>query len=851
MKRHSVACFRRALSVGVGLSVLSFAPLCANAQISDDSTAETRKLDTVVVSSTKREQTLQDTPIAVSVVSADTLQKAEVLDILDLQSLVPSLQVSPSVSQLGTSFSIRGFGSASNNAGIEPSVGVFIDGVYRSRTPAALSDFQNIERIEVLRGPQSTLFGKNASVGVISVVTRAPAFEPGGSVSATYDNNNTIRLTGDVTGPLSDTAAFRLTGNFSEGDGYADNLGTGSTVNDTNRWGLQGQLLFAPSDDLSVRVIADYDEINETCCIQTNIVAGASTTGLIDALGDIVIEDPFSYDYYANFDPENELTNFGLSVHVEKEFDFADLTSITAYRESESFAVFDIDQSTADLLNSFNEGTSETFTQEVRLTSNAQDAPVDWLLGAYFFEEQIDFPGGLIFGADTRTFFDVASGGGFGALEGLLGLTPGTFRQEGQGVFETRGQDNMSWSVFGTADWHLTDKLTATVGLGYIYDEKDAYVSQLNTDAFSQIDLVQVGVGLGLAGQGVNPADSAAVANFIANNGAIYSAIVAAAQNPATNPALALAPLQTLPQTLAIPNAVEDGHSEDDELTYSLRLAYTVNENVNVYASYATGFKATAWNLSRDSRPSPDDFIPGSAVTNPPSSPIRDAGLALPNLRTGSRFAGPETSEVFELGLKANFDTVSLNLAVFEQSVEDFQTNVLTGTSGRILANADKQSSTGLEIEALWSPVADLTLSFGGTFIDAEYDSFPDSAFGDLTGETPAGIPEISTSTSALYEFDLNGWESFVRADWQHSEGAAYTDNAALQNFIGFDRDFDLVNASAGFTTEGGVGVTIWGRNIFGEEYFNSVFTPLFESTSLTGFPNQPETYGITVRKAF
>jgi len=192
-----------------------------------------------------------------------------------------------------------------------------------------------------------------------------------------------------------------------------------------------------------------------------------------------------------------------------------------------------------------------------------------------------------------------------------------------------------------------------------------------------------------------------------------------------------------------------------------------------------------------------------------------------------------------------------VNLAVFEQSVEDFQTNVLTGTSGRILANADKQSSTGFEIEANWSPIEDLLLSFAGTFIDAEYDSFPDSAFGDLTGRTPAGIPDVSTSTAVQYGFDVNGLDAFVRADWQHSEGAAYTDFATVQDFIGFTRDFDLVNAAAGFTTENGIYVSVWGRNIFEEEYFNNVFTPLFESTSLAGYPNQPATYGVTIRKSF
>jgi len=790
----------RALKAGVCLSVFTATPVVGVSLAQDDEAPETRKLDTIIVSSTKREQTLQDTPIAVTVVGEDVLEKAEIIDVVDLQSVVPSLQVSQATSTIQTAFTIRGFGSAANNAGIEPSVGVFVDGVYRSRPSAALSDLLNVSRVEVLRGPQSTLFGKNASVGVISVITKGPEFETGGSIAATYGNNDTIRLVGDVTGPISETLAFRLAGSYNTSDGYTTNLTTGSGVNDRNRFALQGQLLWQPSEDLSFRLIADYDEIDEACCISSNVFAGPATLGIIDAIGDIVLEDPFSYEYFATFDPSNELTNQGISLTAQKAFSFADLTSITAYRKGENSTLYDIDQSSADILNSFNDGESETFTQEIRLTSNATDAAVDWLVGAYYFDESIDFPGGLDFGADARSYYDPFYAQFFPGLLGLVetgfGIPPGTLRSGAARTTEFRGQDNKSWSLFGTLDWHLSDRLTATLGLSYIYDEKDAYVSQLNEDLWSQLDL-----------SSINPA---------------------------------LAALQTLPQTFAIPNQFEDGHSEDDDVTYNLRLAYDFSDNLNIYASYSTGFKSTAWNLSRDSRPTPEVF-----------QQIVDAGLATNNLRAGGRLADPETSEVYELGVKAQYDSFSANVAVFEQAVNDFQTNVLTGTAGRILANADKQSSTGLELDLTWAPVDNLVLTFAGTFIDAEYDSFPDSAFGDLTGRTPFNIPDVSTSTGFQYSFDVNGLDSYVRADWQHSEGATYSDNATFQDFIGFTRDFDLVNASAGFSTSNGIDVSIWGRNIFGEEYFTNVFQPVLEAGSLNGFPNQPETYGITVRKTF
>jgi len=211
----------------------------------------------IIVTASKRETTLQETPIAVSVTSAETIEQAEIRDLLDLQTLVPSLRVSQLQSSANTNFVIRGFGNGANNAGIEPSVGVFIDGVYRSRSAAQIGDLPNVQRIEVLRGPQSTLFGKNASAGVISVVTEKPQFEFGGSASLTYGNFDTIIAKADITGPITDTVAFSLAGNYNRRDGYAQDLALGTDVNDRNRWGTRAQLLFEPSNDLSVRLIAD------------------------------------------------------------------------------------------------------------------------------------------------------------------------------------------------------------------------------------------------------------------------------------------------------------------------------------------------------------------------------------------------------------------------------------------------------------------------------------------------------------------------------------------------------------------------------------------------------------------
>ena len=228
-----------------------------------------------MVFATKREQTLQEVPVAVSVVSADVMNEAQVLDMKDLQFLVPSLRVSQLQTSSNLTFLIRGFGNGANNAGVEPSVGVFVDGVYRSRSASSLADFPNLERIEVIKGPQSTLFGKNASAGVINVVTAKPSFDGyNGSATLTYGDYSQINVKGDFNGPISDTLAWGLSGSYNERDGYFTNLATNGEFNELNRSGIRGQLLFAPSDSFEARIIADADSVKEICCGVVHLAGG-------------------------------------------------------------------------------------------------------------------------------------------------------------------------------------------------------------------------------------------------------------------------------------------------------------------------------------------------------------------------------------------------------------------------------------------------------------------------------------------------------------------------------------------------------------------------------------------------
>ncbi len=856
-----------------GAAATAFAmPSVAFAQDTDEELAAPDEGNVIIVTASKREQTLQETPISVSVTSGETLEQAQIRDVLDLQTVTPSLRVSQLQTSSASTFIIRGFGNGDNNFGIEPSVGVFIDGVFRSRSAAALGDLPNVQRIEVLNGPQSTLFGKNASAGVISVVTREPQFEFGGSVEAVYGNFNTVVLKGDITGPISENIAFSLDGNYQRRDGYATIVNLDEEQNNRNRWSARGQLLIEPTPDLKIRAIADYSRIDEVCCQVSTVVSGP-VTGAINAVGGALDTDFFSYDAFLNFVPTNEVDNYGGSVQVDWSTGPISVTSITAYRELDNFFLSDIDYTSASLATETRDQKVETFTQEFRITSDF-DGPINFLLGGYYFDETITQDSAIQNGSDIRDVFEILAGGNpvdvltgqpsvFNGVEAALGLPQESIFNTPLLTSEQFSMDNTSWSIFGTVDFEPVDGLVFTAGFNYTDDEKTFALAQQSFDPLGQVNLVDAFIVGGIAQTlMIAPGDvtPAVIADFASNpaTAPFFQGITAAALDPLQNPLLGLQAFQFQPPFLTIPNSVEPGRTNDDKLTYLLRASWEVTPDVNVYASYATGFKASSVNLSRDSRPSNTDFVagPGGSTILAPSSPILNAGLALPNLVSGSRFAGPEEAEVYEIGLKAQFDGFGFNLAIFDQTIEGFQSFAFTGT-GFALRNAGQQSVRGFEIDATVQPTDGLVLTFAMTHLDPIFDDFPGSVLGDLTGARPGGIPGFAISTSATYthEFD-SGSQLITRVDYNHESNTDInnglpTFNTALGNTDIFRREVNLVNASMTLALNNGFEVGAFARNLLNDQYILTVFDGVAQAGTVSGYPSQPRTYGGVVRFKF
>ena len=819
------------------LSLLAAAcgPAFAQQAVEPAPESESAKLEEIVVTATKRESTLQDVPVSVAVVGKETLEQAQIRDLIDLQSVVPSLKVNQFNAIGQTDFVIRGFGNGSGNDGIESSVGVFIDGVYRSRSAAALDDLPDVQSIEVLRGPQSTLFGKNVSAGAINIVTEKPQFTFGTTDELTFGNYHDALARASVTGPISQTLAFRLYGSVDSRDGYLTNTTTGGDVDNRHRYSTRVDLLWQPTDDFSVRTIADYSDIGETCCGVVPLVNGPATQfigapppfGLGKPIGNPA--DKFDNDIVFNTDPTNKIIGKGISVQADWNVNFANLTSITAYRNEANRSIQDVDFTGADIANKDQPDSYGTFTQELRLASRGNER-LNWLLGGFFDQETLHTGVATTYGNDIRAYADGLSGqsaavpgaSNLYTLEYLQSLVtpaivPGqTYFQPGQGISDFYRMYTRSFSIFGQADFKITSQLTLTGGVAYLNDHKQAYSDVVLNDPFSSLNLLNV-PQLPYVGVPANAFAALSPLQFFYGN--------------TTNHA-----------PVNFPNANESGVLNGSKATPTLRLAYDFGA-VNTYLNWSRGWKSGAFNLSSDSRP--------------------------PDANGVGRTAGPENVTLWEAGIKTRYSGGYLNLAIFDQWIDGFQVNDYTGT-GYALVNAGKEEVKGAELDTLYHPIAWLALTASGTYLDAKYESYVDAPcvsfdtvrcpinpatglmpnFRNLSGTTPADIPPWSLSAAATFTYPFsNGYAAYLRGEYDFSSKVQLSETAP-PDIATFGNE--SVNASLGLTSDRQhFELMLWARNLTNYRTMIGAFPTVAQTGSFSGFPNEPRTYGVTLRMRF
>jgi len=442
---------------------------------------QTNALEEIVVTATKRVQSLQDVPIAVNAFNADTIEVAGINNAGDLAILTPALNINVNTNPFAARMIIRGVGTAQTDPALEPSVGLFIDGVYLGRTGLGMSDLTDIERIEVLQGPQGTLYGKNTNAGAISVITKKPNFEESeGYVEASVGNYSMNKLTASASGPLTQNLAYRLSGNINQRDGYYDNS-AGVDFNDADDWNIQGKLQWEATESLSILLSGSRVERDTTCCGADAVQTESVNNELVAQGLSPDSNDPYDYNVKSDADNRFAMESDLLSMTIDYDAGWGAIKSITAWNDYSYRVDQDPDRSELDILTLSNDKFSgDSFSQELRFTASPTDN-VDYMLGAFYLEQNTKRGGDepfVFIGDDIITI---------GSQQDLPFPLPFNFLvQPGDSLTVDMNQDAETIAFFGQGTWHIGDQWHITGGLRWSDEEKKSDLfSQTYSTAFS------------------------------------------------------------------------------------------------------------------------------------------------------------------------------------------------------------------------------------------------------------------------------------------------------------------------------------------------------------------------------
>jgi iron complex outermembrane receptor protein len=837
-------------------------------------------LEIIMVTAQKRSQNLQNVPIAVTAISGNALAEAAIKDMFDLQASVPSLTISQSQSSTTPQFSIRGVGTSSQNFGLESSVGMYVDGVYRARQSSMINNFVDVEVVEVLRGPQGTLFGKNTPSGAIQIRNVAPSHDGNdGFIEATLGNYGLKNVSfAKSFSAIEDELAFRVTAFSSDRDGYISDINLGNDVIDNReRFGGRIQALYTPNSDVTVRVIADYAEIDESCCAAFTSVSNAQASDIPGKFGTdaVISRAPFNANLVTlnqfsdptvaiSFLPESKLKDSGLSVQVDWDInEQLTLVSLSASRNFDTYDFSDVDMTELDLLSRSNDSTQSSFSQELRLDYNGNDLHATG--GFFYFTQDLDNKLNTNVGSDFNDFaLQAVFGGNFNSLlqgiNGISAMTGGLVPPSAKAIAESTysansKQDHKSWAVFSQFDYQFTEELTVTFGLRYTDEEKQ----MVNQFPFSY------------ASGNTQPTDISSIGNpaypaSIVPGSLIYTSAVAgqalqgiaAGAIPLGTPQFlqaiqTFAPFQQegwLNQSFNVLSAIRpdaDESLEDEQITGTFKLSWQADNDTLLYASYGTGYKSGGTNTDK------------IAID---LDPLFDS----------------ETSNAFEIGMKRDFPDIGLriNAAAHHTITKDFQASAFIGTNFS-LQNAGDYKATGIEVESLWVPVEGTKIKLTYSYIDATYDEFDKgpcwsitpwhkgvadpgqvllengtpALYCDRAGDRPFGQPKVIASLGLQQVFKISDdVYSYAMIEYNYL-GSMYTE--AANDPISKADGYGKINARIYFSfTEYDTDIILWGRNITDKDNQGLIsYAAPLQSAKLLSFYSEPATYGITVKTRF
>ena len=768
----------------------------------------------IVVTARRRAETAQDVPIAISVVGGDQIDNTGSFNVGRLQQLAPTLQFYSS-NPRNTAVNIRGIGApfGLTNDGIEQGVGIYVDDVYYSRAASATFDFLDVAQIEVLRGPQGTLYGKNTTAGAINITTNQPTFDFEGKAEISIGNLNFKQAKAAISGPLTDHLAARIALSSTSRRGTIYNVTTDRWVQSQDNIGIRGQLLWQPNDDLSVTLSGDWSKQDAVCCASVFVRTGATQRPLnrqyaaLAAAQGYAVPSTNPYDRLTDLDASLNAGNEigGVALRVKWDVGPGTLTSVTAWRYWDWQPENDRDFTGLPIVTkSQNPSQQNQYTQELRY--NYTGDRFDFVLGGFYYYQRIDTQGTeqhgpassrwtLNPGSDSTLFDPLVTGCGPSASN-QLACTPSVL--DGLTAINTQFLKNASAALFVKASWKISDQFTIQPGVRLNYDKKEGFYQRR----------VFAGDGTPVV---FGPTDAVTLARL-----GVF------------------APQEYAPEF------------SDWNFSYDLTATYRATRDLLLYATYAKTFKSGGIN---------QNGVPNDANNNP---------------LLGAATVKPESVNHYEVGIKAEYwdRRATFNLTAFRTDIANFQANVNNGQFGVLrgyLANAGKVRTQGVEGDFSIRPSERFRAYVNGAYTDAKYVKFvdapcaPEQSGGttsppncDVSGQRLPGVSKWAFSFGAevnaeskLFDQDGQfyfGYDGSYRSDWSSNPTpSAYT----------WVKGYSLANFRAGFRTESGFDLFAWVRNAFDQNYIDQLSVGPGNTGLITGLPGDPRTWGGTIKARF
>jgi iron complex outermembrane recepter protein len=760
--------------------------------------------DTVVITSRRRKEVLQEVPIPITVIGGKQVEDAGAFNVNRVKELIPSVQLYTS-NPRNTGVNIRGLGSpfGLTNDGLDPGVGIYVDGVYYARPAAATFDFIDVNQIEVLRGPQGTLYGKNTTAGAISITSRKPSFTQGGTFEVSYGNFGYVQAKTSITGPISKRLAGRFSFSGTQRDGLVENVRTLKRTNDINNLGFRGQLLYKVSDKTSVTLSGDNSRQRPDGYAQ--VIAGVAPTkrpgyrqfdSIIAALN-YQLPSRNAFDRKIDHDvPWNSNTDLGgVSLNVDSKIGQGTLTSTTAWRYWNWDPSNDRDFTGLQALaKSQNPAKHKNWSQEFRYAGEFSPR-LSGVVGLFFIDQEVKITGTEESGRDQWRFSQSSTSS--------LWQTPGLLN--GYGIKTNASIKSKSAAVFANVDWKVTDKFHILPGLRYNYDEKNVSYQRVTYG------------GLDTATYSGSTANKTTLQGF--KNG-VYT------------------------------NQAYVADATENNFTYQLTLAYKPSKRINAFATYSTSFKPVGVNvagLPNLSNGRPDSSV---AVIKPEDVKSIQVGIKTTLIDNFILNLTYHNSDIQDYQTNVQSAQLGVNRG-YIANAEKVNVKGLELDANYRVNNHFSFTGALSYTDAKYVKFTNAPLPLENTGLKTKVSNL-DSAFVDISGAALPGISKWAGSlggeftTPVVFLGNTSNFFVAVEGFYRSSFSSAATPSPYL-NVDGYT----LVNGRIGVKAAKGLSAYIWGRNLFNKDYYEQLLIAGGNAGQIGAVLGDQKTYGVTLRYSF